>query len=287
MLKHEMAMDRDFIEVFLNEAKVIAQLNHPHIVKVYDIAELYRTVFIIMEYLEGTTLKNILKTMMKLSISRILDITLQVCFGLEYAHRHGIIHQDINPSNIFLQSSGQAKIIDFGIACKRGTVDITLLFPGTLHYIPPEQIRGDPVDERADIYSLGITVYEMLTGQFPFPGDDMRTVFNSHLNEDIQDTRAAIPDLPDELHTFFMRTIRKDPAARYRNVSEILEGLQPLAEKLEVKVEPRFCVQNKMIGMFLVYQEEQQLVLKNLIEELSRNVSETGAVLRITQFEDL
>lgn len=287
MLKHEMAMDRDFIEVFLNEAKVIAQLNHPHIVKVFDIEELYRTVFIIMEYLEGTTLKNILKAMMKLSISRILDITLQVCFGLEYAHKHGIIHQDINPSNIFLQSNGQAKIIDFGIACKRGSVDINNLFPGTLHYIPPEQIRGDPVDERADIYSLGTTVYEMLTGRLPFPGDDARTVFNRHLNEDIHDTRATIPDLPDELHTFLMRTIRKDPAVRYKNVSEILDGLQPLAEKLEVKVEPRFCVQNKMIGMFLVYQEEQQLALKRLIEEFNRNIGESGAVLKVTQFEDL
>jgi predicted Ser/Thr protein kinase len=286
MLKHEMAMDPDFLEIFRNEAKIIAQFNHPNIMKVYDIEELYRTVFIIMEYLDGTLLKNMVSVKRKLSVSQIVDITLQVCYGLEYAHNHGIIHQDINPRNIFIQPDGQVKIIDFGLACRRGSVDSNFLFPGTIYYIPPEQIKGDPVDERADIYSLGLTVYEMITGKRPFPGCHMKTIINWHLNEDLPDTHTTIKDLPDELHNFLMRTVRKDPAERYGNISGALRELNPLAERLGVKAQPCFCRRNKMVGMFLVYQEEQQMALKRFIEEFNRNVSGTGAVLRITHFQD-
>ncbi|HZV46967.1 MAG TPA: protein kinase [Thermodesulfovibrionales bacterium] len=287
MLKHELAMDPDFIQIFSNEAKIVAQLNHPQIVRVYDIEELFRTVFIIMEYLEGVPLRQMLDNIKKMPLAKTLDIVLQACYGLEYAHKYGIIHQDINPKNIFLQPDGSVKIIDFGLACRTGSVDTNFLFPGTIYYISPEQIKGDPVDERSDIYSLGITVYEMLTGTLPYSGDDMKTLVNWHLNEEIHDTRSSLPDLPDEMHTFFMRSIRKDPRARFNNVSEVIGLLKPLAEKLGIKVEPNFCIQQKMIGMFLVYQEQQRLTLKRLIEEFNRNVSEAGAVLKITQFEDL
>lgn len=286
MLNHEMAMEPDFIQILRNEAKIIAQLNHPHIVKVYDIEELYRTIFIIMEYIDGMSLKDILKNTPKLPISKILDITIQVCFGLEYAHDHGITHQDINPNNIFVQSDGQVKIIDFGLACHTGCVDTNFLFPGTLFYISPEQIKGEPADERSDIYFLGMTVYEMITGHMPFPGDDARTVLNWHIQEDIPDTRPVFPDLPDELHNFLMRTIRKEPSARYQDVSEILDELLPLAKNSGLQAEPRYCRQSRMMGMFLVYQDEQQLALKRFIEEFSKNVNETGVVLRITHFND-
>lgn len=286
MLNHEMAIDPDFIRIFSNEAKIIAQLNHPHIVKVYDIEEMYRTIFIIMEYIDRISLKDILKNTPKLPISKLLDITTQICFGLEYAHKHGITHQDINPSNILVRSDGQAKIIDFGLACSTGCIDTNFLFPGTLFYISPEQIKGEPADERSDIYSLGMTVYEMIAGHMPFSGDDAKTVLNWHLQQDIPDTRPIFPDLPDELHNFLMRTIRKDPAARYHDVSEILDELLPLAENSGLQAEPRYCRQSRMMGMFLVYQDEQQLALKRFIEEFSRNVNETGAVLRITHFND-
>jgi serine/threonine protein kinase len=287
MLTHDMSMDPDFVELFRNEAKIIAQLNHPHIVKVYDIEERYRTIFIIMEYLDGMTLKDIVMNGPKLSAKKIVDITIQACFGLEYAHKHGIIHQDINPKNLFIKSDGQVKIIDFGLACNRGCIDPNFLFPGTIFYIAPEQIQGDPIDERTDIYAFGTTVYEMIAGQPPVSSNNMREIINWHLNEDIPDTRSTMPDLPDELHTFLMRTIRRDPASRYKNVSEMLDTLHPLAEKLGVQVQPRYCTQSKMIGMFLTYQEEQQLALKQFIEEFNKNVKETGGVLRITQFDDL
>lgn len=286
MLKHEIAMDPDFIKIFFNEAKIIAQLNHTQVVRVYDIEELYRTVFIVMEYLEGVTLRQMIDTTKIIPLAKTLEIVLQVCYGLEYAHRYGIIHQDINPRNIFVQPDSGVKIIDFGLAVRTGSVDENFLFPGTIYYISPEQLKGDPVDERTDIYSLGVTIYEMLTGTLPISGDDMKTLVNWHLNEDIHDTHALWPDLPDEMHTFFMRSMRKDPSERFRNVSEIIGLMKPLSEKYGVHIEPHFYMQQKMIGMFLVYREEQQLNLKRLIEDFNRNVSEAGAVLKITPFED-
>jgi CRP-like cAMP-binding protein len=287
MLNHELAMDPDFLNIFRNEAMTIAQLNHPNIVKVYDIEEAYKTVFIIMEYLDGTLLKNIIRSKPKLSVEQIVDITMQICNGLEYAHKSGIIHQDTNPGNIFVQPEGQVKIIDFGLACRRGTVDDNFLFPGTIYYISPEQIKGAPVDERSDIYSLGITVYEMITGKRPFPGCHMKNIIAWHLQEDIPDTRATIKDLPDELHTFLMRTIRKNASERYSNITEALRDISPLAERLGVKAQSCFCKQPKMMGMFVMYQEEEQLVLKRFIEEFSKKVSGTGAVVRITPFDDM
>lgn len=286
MLKHEMAMDPEFMRIFSNEAKIIAQLNHPQIVRVYDIEELYRTVFIVMEYLEGAPLRQILDVTKILPPAKIVDILLQVCYGLEYAHKYGIVHQDVNPRNIFVQPDGSVKIIDFGLACRIGSVDDNFLFPGTIYYISPEQIKGDPVDERTDIYSLGVTAYEMATGTLPISGDDMRALVNWHLSEEIRDTRQIFPDLPDEIHTFFMRSIRKNPADRFQNIPEAIAFLKPLSEKLEVRVESNILPQQKIIGMFLLYRENQHLTLTKLIEEFSRNVSAAGGSLKITHFED-
>jgi serine/threonine protein kinase len=286
MLKHDMAMHPDFIDIFRNEAKTIAQLNHPNIVKVYDIEELYRTVFITMEYLDGTSLKYMLKNTLEVPLSKILDIIVQICFGLDYAHKHGVIHQDINPQNIHIQSDGQVKIIDFGLACPPGSIDSNFLFPGTIYYISPEQIKGNPVDARTDIYSLGVTAYEMITGEKPFPGNDVGKLIHSHLEEDIPDTRSKFPDLPDALHNFLKRSMRKDPSARYQNIGEILDELLPVAAKLGVRVKPEYYRKQKVMGMFLMYDGEQQLALKSVLEQFNRDITETGATLRIAQFEN-
>ncbi len=230
MLKHDMAMDPDFSEKFRYEAKTIARLKHQNIVRVYDIEELYRTIFIVMEYLEGTSLDHILEKTPKLSPSRTLAILLQVCRALGYAHRQGIVHQDVKPGNIFVEANDRAKIVDFGLACPRGASDSNL--PGTLYYMAPEQIEGEAADERTDIYCMGITAFEMITGQRPFPEDEITRVMDLHLHEDIPDPRTLVPDLPDELRSFIVRATQRNPAARHGSMLQAFLDLEPLAEKM-------------------------------------------------------
>jgi hypothetical protein len=285
MLKHNMAMDADFLDKFRNEAKTIARLNHPHIVKVYDIEEVHRTIFIMMEYLEGFSLEYLMQTTPKLSLTAALDIILQICSGLEYAHKQGIVHQDIKPGNIFISPDGSAKIVDFGLACPRGSIDFDL--PGTVFYMAPEQIQGDPVDERTDVYLLGITAYEMLTGRRPFPEENLSKLMDLHLHEDAPDPRLSNPDLPDEIASFLSMSIRRNPAERLHDIPAVTALLQPLADRIGVKCGPRQTAKRKMMGLFLFYQEGDTLELKRLVDKFSREIAESGAQLRITQVDDI
>ena len=285
MLKHNMAMDSEFMEKFRNEAKTIAGLNHPNIVKVYDIEEIYRTVFIVMEYLEGFTLEYLVGYMPKPSQPDLLDIIIQICNGLEYAHRHGIVHQDVKPGNIFVHPDGRVRIVDFGLACPAGDRDFNL--PGTVFYMAPEQIEGNPVDERTDIYSLGIMMYEVLVGKRPFPEDDLSKLMDRHLKEDIPDPRNERPDIPDELVNAVMKSARRNPAERYRNVSDLMRELQPLAERMGLTCSERIRDRRKMTGLFLFYGDEHSKVLDGLIDKFRSDISEAGAVLKITQLEDV
>jgi serine/threonine protein kinase len=285
MLKHDMAMNVEFAEKFQNEARVVALLNHDNIVKVYDIEELYRTVFIIMEYLEGVPLDRVLHTMPRLPTFKVLDVLLQVCNGLSYAHEQGIVHQDIKPGNVFIQSDGRAKIVDFGLSCPPGTVDCGL--PGTVYYMSPEQIKGDSIDERTDIYSLGIMAYEMITGQRPYPEDNLSKLMELHVIEDIPDPRSLAPDLPDELHYFIKRATRRDPAARFKSTWEIIRDLQPFADKMGIERRPQLEQRRKMMSLFLFYQEDQQLFLNRLVEDFNSEVKKMGVELKITNVDEV
>jgi serine/threonine protein kinase len=285
MLKHDMAMDPDFSEKFRYEAKTIAQLNHENIIRVYDIEELYRTIFIIMEYLQGLPLDYILEKMEKLPASRVVDILLQVCAGLDYAHKQGIIHQDIKPPNIFVQPNDQVKIVDFGLACPPGDADSSLR--GTIFYAPPELIEGDSVNEQTDIYCLGITAFEMITGQRPYPEDDINKMIDTRLREDIPDPRTFVPDLPEELCDFVIRSTQRDPNARYKSISEAMDDLRPLVKRLGVKREPRLEEQRKMMSLFLFYPNKQESLLKRLVEGFDSELNKLGAELRTTEFRDV
>ncbi|KPK29345.1 MAG: hypothetical protein AMK69_06915 [Nitrospira bacterium SG8_3] len=286
MLNHDMAMDPEFSEKFRNEAKTIARLNHENIIKVYDIEELYRTIFIIMEFLEGVPLDYVMEKMERLPPRRVLDIVLQLCAGLAYAHENGIVHQDIKPGNIFIQPDYRAKIVDFGLAVRPGTVD-DLCWPGSVLYAPPEKIQGDPVDERSDIYALGITTYEMVTGQRPFVGNDPSEVMSLHVNKDVPDPRRSIPDLPEELSHFILRATKRDPSERYDNVPQILNELQPLAQQMGLMRHLQVKEQRKMMSLFLFYQDEHQLTLKRLVEEFTNELKKIGADIRAADFKDI
>jgi predicted Ser/Thr protein kinase len=285
MLKHTMAMNPDFFEKFRNEAKTIAHLNHENIVKVYDIEELYKTIFIVMEYLDGVSLAYILEKMPKPPLPKIVDILLQVCAGLAYAHENGIVHQDVKPANIFIQADDRTKIVDFGLSCPPGSADCGL--PGTVYYMSPEQIEGEAVDERTDIYSLGIVAYEMVTGQRPYPEDDIAELMYLHVEEDVPDPRELVPDLPDELSYLIKRATQRDPSGRFRTVWEIIRDLQPFADKLGVERKAVAREPRKMMSLFLFYEDEHQLTLKRVVEEFSKEVKKVGAELRAADFKDV
>jgi eukaryotic-like serine/threonine-protein kinase len=286
MLKHNLAMDEGFLEQFHNEARTIASLNHENIVKVYDIEELYRTVFIVMEYLDGVPLEALLRVTERLPVAKALSVLLQVCAGLKYAHERGIVHRDIKPANIFLLRDDGVKILDFGLACAPGTCNATRL-EGTPMYVSPEQIRGKPVDERSDIYSLGISFYKIITGKRAFEELDVTSLLNLHLYEDVPDPRAGLPDLPDELYKFLMRSTKKNPEDRYQNIDEIVHDVRPLAEKLGIPITGSGSQRFNMTTLFLFYRDEHRETVRRVVEEFTEELEKIGAVLRQADFKDV
>ncbi len=228
MLRHDMAEDSDFYEEFRSEARTIAGLNHDNIVRVHDIEELCRTVFIIMEYLEGISLDHLLEKTPQLPLSRAISILMQVCNALIYAHGQGIVHQDVKPANIFVQPGDRVKMVDFGLASHIGAEDPCM--PGTPFYMSPEQIEGEPIDERTDVYAMGLTAFEVFTGQQAFCGEDIKKVIDAHLHEDVPNPTTLVPHLPGALGDFVVRATRRDPSARYGSISEALGDLEPLAK---------------------------------------------------------
>ena len=201
-------------------------MNHENIVTVFDIACLYRTIFIFREYLEGEPLHKILDKTPQLPLNKVIEFLLQICSGLAHSHEQGLIHQGIKPTNIFILPNDQVKLIDFGLAFPRGAIDASL--GKTMQYMAPEQIEDDRIDERTDIYSLGITAFEMITGQRPFPDDDMDKFLEMHSTQEIPDPRSLRPDLPDEFCRVVIQAAQKNPDKRYGNVSEIINDLKPL-----------------------------------------------------------
>lgn len=285
MLKHNMAMDPDFSQKFRDEATIIAGLKHDNIVRVYDIEHLYRTVFIVMEYLSGISLEYMLENMPKMSFTRALHLLIQISRGLLYAHRQGIVHQDVKPANIFVEADDRVKIVDFGLAVPTGTEDDEDM-PGTPYYMAPEQIKGEPVDARTDIYSFGITAFELCTGRKPFIGPDVGDILLSHTDRPVPDPSSLNPDLPPEFTAFIQRATRKDPSQRYENVERLLEDLLLLAERHGLSRIPRDKHAHKIMSMLMLYREQDRRELARLVEEFSRRVKELGAEVRIAHYED-
>lgn len=284
MLNHDLALNPDFLASFRKEARTIARLNSENIIKVYDIEERFRTIFIIMELLEGMTLRQMLETTGRLPARETIDILLQVCKGLAYAHRQGLVHLDIKPGNIFIRPDGRVKILDFGLACACGT---ETFLSGTPYYMSPEQVECLPVDERADIYALGLTAYEMLAGTRPFPEEDPFKAMNLHVDQPIPDPFVALPAMHPDLRNFIIKACAQNVEGRYRDAAQAIDTLKPLAYQLGLLSNQPAAAKRKMSTLFLVYAEEQQLVLNKLMEEFSDKVKAEGIVLKAADFEDL
>jgi eukaryotic-like serine/threonine-protein kinase len=285
MMRHDMATNDEFLDSFHSEAKTIASLNHDNIIKVYDIEERYRTVFIIEELVDGMSLKGLLKRLKTIPPLAAVHYLIQICSGLDYAHKQDIIHRDINITNIFVKRDDRIKILDFGLACSIGTEDMATL--GTAFYMAPEQIRSEPLDERTDIYALGITAFEMVTGKKPFQLKDLKRLFETHLTCDIPDPGDIMPNLPDGLCKFIRKACSRDPLKRYQTAGQALSALQTIAKDFGLKQKYLPPEQRKMSTVFLMYRDEHQLELNRLMEEFSIKARQLGVELKVADFRDL
>ena len=280
MMRHDMALYSDFMDSFHTEAKTIASLTHDHIVKVYDFDERYRTLFIIMEYLRGDSLRDMIRHLRAIPPKLAVKFLVQICSGLAYAHQHGIIHRDINPSNIIVQPDDNIKILDFGLACPTGTEDFSNA--GTAQYMAPEQIDGLPVDPRTDIYALGITAYEMVTGRCPFPEENPRKLLELHLTRDVPDPGHIIPNLPEELRRFIYIAARCDPDQRYQDMGQAIDALRPISRDVTISGSRSSFEKRKRSALFLTYTSENQLALNRLVEEFQVKAQELGVDIQTT-----
>ena len=240
VLFREFAVDPSFVERFLREAQSAANLSHPNIVGVYDSGESSGTYFIVMEYIEGRSLAQIIRDDGPLSPDRAADVATDVASALGFAHRNGVVHRDVKPGNVLISPTGQVKVTDFGIARAVSTQENltqTGTVMGTATYFSPEQARGEPVDPRSDVYSLGIVLYEMLTGQPPFAGDSPVAVAYKHVQETPVPPRQLNPSLPGSLEAVTLKALAKNPANRYASADDLAADLRRFREGREVLAE--------------------------------------------------
>jgi serine/threonine-protein kinase len=227
ILSANYAGDRNFVARFKSEAQILARLNHPNIVQVYDWGEFNSSYFICIEYVEGESLKEIIEKKGPLPPGTVVDYAIQISSALLMAHKNNLIHRDIKPQNILVTPEGKVKVTDFGIA-KSLTTDVTktLNIIGTAHYISPEQAKGEFLDHRTDIYSLGIVLYEMLTADVPFRGGSSIDISLKHINEKPLKPSEIMENIPEKLEKIIMHCLEKDPQVRYPAVREMIGDLQ-------------------------------------------------------------
>ena len=226
VLKAEFRSDKEFVSKFRREAQSAARLANPNIVNVYDVGDENGVYFIVMELVEGITLKTYILSKGKLSVREATGISLQVASGLEAAHNNGIIHRDVKPQNIIISTDGTAKVADFGIARAASSDTINSNVMGSVHYSAPEQSRGGFSDAKSDIYSLGITMYEMVTGRVPFDGDTTVAIAIKHLQEEIVPPSRYTADLPYAFEQIILKCTQKNPDRRYQDMGGLIDDLK-------------------------------------------------------------
>ncbi len=228
LLRGDLSNDEKFVRRFQREALSASSLNHPNIVEVYDVGEDNGSYYIVMEYIEGRHLKDLLKKRGKLTTSEVVDIMLQITDGMSVAHDSYIIHRDIKPQNIMILENGLVKITDFGIAMAMNATQLTQTnsVMGSVHYIPPEQACGKGATLQSDIYSMGIVMYELLTGKLPFRGDNAVEIALKHLKEPMPNIQDELPNIPNSIVNIILKATAKNPKNRYNDAREMHEDLK-------------------------------------------------------------
>ncbi|WP_163192610.1 Stk1 family PASTA domain-containing Ser/Thr kinase [Clostridium thermarum] len=240
ILKRDYANDPAVVDKFKIEATAVANLSDNNIINIFDVGSQGDINYIVMEYVKGKTLKQIIKENVRLSYERAIDIAIQIAKALDCAHRNNIIHRDVKPQNIMVTDEGVVKVTDFGIAKASSNVTITNSNKviGSAHYFSPEQARGNFVDARTDIYSLGIVLYEMVTGKLPFDAESPVTIALKHLQDDAIPPKHLNSSIPESLNALIMKCIQKDPNNRYQTVRELLMDLLRIQKDLNYEIIP-------------------------------------------------
>lgn len=261
ILKKELANNEEISQKFKREATAIANLSDANIVNVLDVGTQDDIDYIVMEYINGKTLKEVIKFNGKLSYNTSIKIALQVAKALECAHKNNIIHRDIKPQNILVTESGEIKVTDFGIAksADSSTITNTTSIIGSAHYLSPEQAKGTYIDCRADIYSFGIVLYEMVTGRLPFEGDSPVTIALKHLQEAPKPPKEINLSLPDSLNKLILKCIEKEPIKRYQSAKEIIVDLQKIQENPDI-----------VIGQSESIDEQHTIVMSAISDEMEK-----------------
>ncbi len=240
VLRGDLANDEKFVRRFQREALSASSLTHPNIVEVYDVGEDHGMYYIVMEYVEGRHLKDLIKKRGKLTTSEVIDIMLQITDGMSVAHDSYIIHRDIKPQNIMILENGLVKIMDFGIAMALNSTQLTQTnsVMGSVHYLPPEQASGKGATLQSDIYSMGIVMYELLTGKLPYKGDNAVEIALKQLKEPLPDIREELPNIPQSIENIIIKATAKNPKNRYADAREMHEDLLTCMDESRVNEPP-------------------------------------------------
>ena len=228
ILHEQFSQDAEALERFGREARAVAQLAHPNIVTVIDRGEDAGRPYIVFEYVGGENLKQLVAREGPLPVPTVIELGLQVARALEAAHGRGVVHRDVKPQNVLLADEGRAKVTDFGIARARGTEGMTLTgtIMGTSDYIPPEQARGEAAGEPGDVYSLGVVLFELLTGRLPYEAENAVAVAMRHVNDPVPSVRELRPDVPPRLEALVRRALAKEPRDRFASMSDLVAELE-------------------------------------------------------------
>lgn len=227
VLKDEFSKDKGFVEKFKTEALSAASISHPNIVNIYDVGQEKDVHYIVMEYVDGTTLKDIIRKRAPLPVNEAVDMAIMICDGVHHAHEKGIIHRDLKPHNILITEQGMVKVADFGIAraVSAGTITYGNNIVGSVHYFSPEQARGEVINRTTDIYSIGCILYEMVTGKVPFDAESPITVALRHIHDAPPSPREKNPDIPAALESIIFRAMEKVPARRFQTAQDMRNAL--------------------------------------------------------------
>ncbi|MBR1385241.1 MAG: Stk1 family PASTA domain-containing Ser/Thr kinase [Bacilli bacterium] len=281
VLRGDLATDEKFIRRFQREAYAASTLSHPNIVEMYDVGEDNGTYYIVMEYIEGRTLKQLLKKRGSLTAPEVVDIMLQLTDGIAHAHDMYIIHRDLKPQNIMISDDGKIKITDFGIAMALNSTQLTQTnsVMGSVHYLPPEQASGKGATTKSDIYSMGIMLFELLTGKLPFKGENAVEIALKHLKDEIPSVKKINSNIPQSLENIILKSTAKNPKNRYDDVKEMYNDLKVCLNEENLNQDP-------YVYKYPEHVTEEDTNLKEVDEDKEKKEEEKPVAKKIDEKND-